>query len=105
MAALHQKAGRNVTEEPKHPPDVHTHKEETGSGERRGGREEGGGGCSGERQKRQERERKKEQWLPPPLFPLAPSLYLCEHLQALFIHYSAMVPNEPGISTLTLTLD
>lgn len=63
------------------------HKEETGSVER-----EGGGGAAGceERQKRQK--------------TMAAPLFLTFFSEALFIHYPAMVPNEPGIFSLTLTL-
>lgn len=98
MAALHQKTGHNVTGEPKYPQArahtkmklaVRKEEEEGGEGEAvRGDREDTG-----------------ERTMAASLVSLlAQSLYLCEHSRALFIHYPAMVPNEPGISTLTLPL-
>lgn len=60
-------------------PQACSHKEETGSKKKRRRRRRQWGDT--------ERE-EKEQWLLPSL-PLAHSLYLCEHLQELFIHYPA----------------
>lgn len=90
-AALHQESGHNVTREPKYPrARAHKQKKLAAGNEEEVEEEEKEGGDGKEAVE-------GEQWLIPLLLSLSLSS------RAALIHYPAMVPNEPGISTLTLT--
>lgn len=91
-----------MTKEPKYPPDVHTHKGETGSGEKeeeeKEEEEEEDAAGRDEKKKRQEREGTMAATPPPPfslLLPLSTCANICKRCSYIILPWYLMSQASP----------